>query len=92
MCNQAEKELGRSRHEKWGERTIDIDILFYGSEQIKEDQLTIPHPELAKRGFVLRPLMDVVPTFTDPASGLMISQLFKQLDEPKDFELFSSCF
>jgi 2-amino-4-hydroxy-6-hydroxymethyldihydropteridine diphosphokinase len=56
-----ERELGRERGERWGPRTIDIDILTYGREAIDEPGLTIPHPRLAERAFALAPLLDVMP-------------------------------
>lgn len=56
-----ERALGRRRGERWGPRTIDIDILLYGDRQIDEPGLTIPHPRLTERPFVLAPLADIMP-------------------------------
>jgi 2-amino-4-hydroxy-6-hydroxymethyldihydropteridine diphosphokinase len=56
-----EKELGRERNERWGPRTIDIDILLYGASVIGEAGLEVPHPRLTERAFALAPLMDVLP-------------------------------
>ncbi len=56
-----EAALGRERRERWGPRTIDIDILAYGDERIDEPDLTIPHPRLTERAFVLVPLLDIAP-------------------------------
>ena len=56
-----ERDLGRERRERWGPRTIDIDILAYGDERIDEPGLTIPHPRLTERAFVLVPLLDIAP-------------------------------
>jgi 2-amino-4-hydroxy-6-hydroxymethyldihydropteridine diphosphokinase len=47
-----ERDLGRVRGERWGPRTIDLDILFYGDQTVNDDRLTIPHPEIARRPFV----------------------------------------
>lgn len=59
-CTQAiEHILGRRRAERWGPRPIDIDILFYGEERIAEASLTVPHPRIAERAFVLAPLAEV---------------------------------
>ncbi|HZG55776.1 2-amino-4-hydroxy-6-hydroxymethyldihydropteridine diphosphokinase [Paenibacillus sp.] len=55
-----ERELGRTRDVRWGPRTIDIDILLYGDATIETPDLTVPHPRLAERSFVLVPLMDVL--------------------------------
>lgn len=92
ICTKTEKDLGRIRNEKWGARAIDIDILFYGGEIISEENLEIPHPEVQNRGFVLRPLIDVVPAFHHPELQIPIQELFKQFKGDKDFEPFSSCF
>ena len=56
-----ERYLGRERIERWGPRTIDIDILLYGSIEIDEPFLHIPHPRLTERAFALKPLIDVMP-------------------------------
>ncbi len=58
--------LGRRREEKWGSRTIDIDILFYGDDIIDEPNLKVPHPELHKRRFTLEPLVELAPDFVHP--------------------------
>jgi 2-amino-4-hydroxy-6-hydroxymethyldihydropteridine diphosphokinase len=56
-----EQELGRERAERWGPRTIDIDILIYGTASVDEPGLHIPHPRLKERAFALAPLVDVLP-------------------------------
>lgn len=61
-----EQALGRVRHEKWGARTIDIDILYYDSLILQTDRLTIPHPFLHQRRFTLVPLAEVAPDFVHP--------------------------
>ena len=73
--------LGRKREEKWGSRTIDIDMLFYGSDIINEDTLTIPHPELHKRRFTLEPLSDISPDFIHPGCKKSILQLKNDLQD-----------
>jgi 2-amino-4-hydroxy-6-hydroxymethyldihydropteridine diphosphokinase len=60
-CLQVEAALGRSRTRRWGPRIIDIDMLFYGEETIASERLTLPHPFMLERAFVLRPLMDIAP-------------------------------
>jgi 2-amino-4-hydroxy-6-hydroxymethyldihydropteridine diphosphokinase len=71
-----EKQLGRVRYEKWGPRSIDIDILFYDKEIIKTPVLNIPHPEIPNRNFVLKPLMDVAATWKHPVLQLPIKELW----------------
>ena len=56
-----EQQLGRQREERWGPRTVDIDILVFGQEIIDEPGLHVPHPRLHERAFALAPLADVMP-------------------------------
>lgn len=60
-CQKIERDLNRIRHEHWGPRTLDIDILLYGDDNIATDQLQIPHPYMTKRAFVLVPLAEIAP-------------------------------
>ncbi len=76
-----EKELGRERNEKWGARTIDIDILFYGNEIINEPDLIIPHPQLHKRKFTLEPLAEIAPDFVHPVLKQTIFNLNRLQDK-----------
>ena len=61
-----ENKLGRVRYEKWGERTIDIDVLYYGSIIHHEEYLNIPHPEIPSRRFTLVPLVEIAADFINP--------------------------
>jgi 2-amino-4-hydroxy-6-hydroxymethyldihydropteridine diphosphokinase len=64
-----EKELGRVRKEKWHERELDIDILYYGDDVIRTGSIQIPHPEIAKRRFVLIPMCEIAPDEKHPVTG-----------------------
>ena len=64
-----ERELGRERRERWGPRTIDLDLLLYGDETINEPGLTVPHPRLHERRFALEPLLDLDPELVIPGRG-----------------------
>ncbi|SNY93977.1 2-amino-4-hydroxy-6-hydroxymethyldihydropteridinediphosphokinase [Cohaesibacter sp. ES.047] len=77
-CLEVEKRMGRERGERWGPRIIDIDILSYGDEQVHEDDLSIPHPLIAERAFVLVPLKDVAPDFT--LNGEHIDEMLEKID------------
>lgn len=67
-----EKRHNRVRGEqRWGPRTLDLDILLYGAHRFAEPQLTIPHPRLTERAFVLYPLMEINPDLHIPAHGLI---------------------
>ena len=64
-----EAAAGRIRDERWGPRTLDLDLLLYGNERIDSPELTVPHPGIAERGFVLAPLLDVAPDLAVPGAG-----------------------
>jgi 2-amino-4-hydroxy-6-hydroxymethyldihydropteridine diphosphokinase len=74
-----ERGLGRERRERWGPRTIDLDLLLYGDEVIDEDGLTVPHPRLRERRFVLEPLADLAPKLVVPGLG-GVEELLAELD------------
>jgi 2-amino-4-hydroxy-6-hydroxymethyldihydropteridine diphosphokinase len=61
LVHAIEAALGRERGERWGRRVVDIDILIYGDEGIDVPDLTVPHPHLTERAFVLVPLADIAP-------------------------------
>ena len=69
----------RSATERNGPRTLDIDLLFYGSYVIHTPHLCVPHPRLAERLFVLEPLSEIAPAFTHPAAGLSVAELLNRL-------------
>ncbi len=77
LINKIEKELGRVRHQKWGERLIDIDILYYDSLIINTENLVVPHPEIANRRFTLVPLVELVPKFEHPVLSKTQSDLLE---------------
>jgi 2-amino-4-hydroxy-6-hydroxymethyldihydropteridine diphosphokinase len=73
-----ELELGRTRTEKYGPRTLDIDILLYGMEIIELPQLQIPHPQLANRRFALLPLCELNPQLIHPITGISMKGMLNQ--------------
>jgi 2-amino-4-hydroxy-6-hydroxymethyldihydropteridine diphosphokinase len=75
---EVERELGRERRERWGPRTIDLDLLLYGGETIDEPGLTVPHPRLHERRFALEPLLDLDPALVVPGHG-RVSELLAGL-------------
>jgi 2-amino-4-hydroxy-6-hydroxymethyldihydropteridine diphosphokinase len=64
-----ERGLGRERRERWGPRTIDLDLLLYGDQTIDEPGLTVPHPRLHERRFALEPLLELDPELAIPGRG-----------------------
>ena len=74
-----ERELGRERRERWGPRTIDLDLLLYGSETIDESGLTVPHPRLHERRFALEPLAELDSELLVPGRG-RVRDLLAELD------------
>ena len=72
LCLSLERDLKRVRDRRWGPRTIDADILLYGNQTIAEEGLTIPHPRMAERAFVLVPLGEIAPDAV--LDGLTIAQ------------------
>ena len=66
---QIELELGRGAHARWAPRTIDLDILLWGDDRITTDDLTVPHPGITERAFVLTPLAALTPLATIPGRG-----------------------
>jgi len=64
-----ENDLGRVRRERWGPRTIDLDLLLVGDRRVDSPTLKLPHPRLHERRFVLEPLADVAPDLAIPGSG-----------------------
>lgn len=71
--------MGRVRTVKWGQRTIDIDILLYGNEMVHDEQLKIPHPLMHTRMFVLESLAEIEPDIIHPVFQKTILQLYKEL-------------
>jgi 2-amino-4-hydroxy-6-hydroxymethyldihydropteridine diphosphokinase len=76
-----EQSLGRRRIQPKGPRLIDIDILFFGSSIVNTETLTIPHPALHQRRFVLEPLAEIVPEFRHPVSKKTVRELLHALPE-----------
>jgi 2-amino-4-hydroxy-6-hydroxymethyldihydropteridine diphosphokinase len=70
VAQRLEDEAGRVRVERWGPRTLDVDVLLVGDAVVSEPDLVVPHPRMWERGFVLAPLHDVAPDLVDfPAGG-----------------------
>jgi len=92
VCQSIEEIMGRRREheEKWGSRTIDIDILFYGDKIIKNDFLQIPHKFVHQRSFVLVPMLEIAADFIHPVLKKSIAELHEELDDPEDVYLYGT--
>ena len=83
-----EKHFGRERKERWGPRTLDLDILFYGDVIIAESDLSIPHPRIAERKFILTPLAEIAPLFEDPGTGKSMMALLENCPDSSQVNRF----
>jgi len=78
-CQEIENKLGRERKERWKERTIDLDILFYNDLVLNDVDLIIPHPYISERKFVLKPLNEIASDFIHPVFKKSILVLYEEL-------------
>ncbi len=74
-----ERRFGRRRDERWGPRTLDLDLLLYDDAVIDTARLTVPHPRMHERRFVLEPLCDLAPEVVHPVLQVTIRELLEQL-------------
>jgi len=81
IVHETEARYGRDRaaERRWGERSLDIDILLFGDMVVTEDDLVIPHPRLKERAFALRPLLDLLPDAREPGTGKKYRTMLKAL-------------
>lgn len=87
-----EKTLGRDRTKeiRWGERPIDIDIIFYGSEIVDLPDLSVPHINMHNRAFVLVPLLELIPDFKHPVFNKTVSEIYDSLEDVEEVFLFGT--
>ena len=77
-CQRIEQSLGRERHEHWGPRTIDLDLIFFGTLHLSDEALTLPHPRWSERAFVVQPIYDLAPDLI--IDGVALSETLARLD------------
>jgi 2-amino-4-hydroxy-6-hydroxymethyldihydropteridine diphosphokinase len=88
--HRIERRLGRERRGRWEPRTLDIDILLFGEEIIREPGLIIPHPRLAERRFVLVPLDEIAPDLRIPDSGIPVHEWLQRCPDKGSVRLYAS--
>jgi len=84
---EIERDMGRKRETKGGPRIVDLDLLFYGQNVIREADLVVPHPEIHKRRFVLEPLSEIASYFIHPVFGVSTRGLKDRLTDTKIVEM-----
>ncbi|HET9931929.1 MAG TPA: 2-amino-4-hydroxy-6-hydroxymethyldihydropteridine diphosphokinase [Polyangiaceae bacterium] len=77
---EIERAAGRERRERWGARTLDLDLLWIAGVSVNEPDLRVPHPELTRRAFALAPLVELAPEATDPQADESYSERLARLD------------
>ena len=87
-----EAEMGRQPSRRSGPRLIDIDILFYDKLVLADPELTVPHPLLAERAFVLAPLADIIPDYHHPQTDLTVQEMLDRVDATGVERLFEMPF
>lgn len=85
---EIEREMGRKEERKWGPRLIDLDLLLYGQEVVREEGLAVPHPELHRRRFVLEPLCELASYAIHPSFGVSVRGLLDRLKDDARVELY----
>ena len=81
ILKEVEDDMGRIKGPRWGPRVIDLDILLYGQDVIQNEDLTVPHPMLHKRRFVLEPFCEIASYVIHPAFGISIRGLIDRSDD-----------
>ncbi len=84
--SRIEQDLGRVRQKRWDDRTIDLDLIAVGEMVIQSPTLTVPHPEMHKRSFVLGPMLEIAPTWFHPILRKTTKELFLALEDRGEFE------
>ena len=93
VCHRIERQLGRIREDdiqKWGPRTVDLDIIFYDDLVISRENLQIPHVGAHMRAFVLVPMLEIDPEYIHPVLNKTISEIHEELSDPEEVYLYGT--
>lgn len=89
FIKKTESETGRKKRERWHEREIDIDILFYGKVVFSNEKITVPHREIQNRKFVLVPMNEIEPDFEHPVFHKSINELLVETKDISEVNVFN---
>jgi len=92
ITQKIEKDMGRIKLKKWGERVIDIDIIDYNREIFKSDNLEIPHKQMIYRSFVLKPLQDIMPDYIHPELKISVQDMINNLKDDYNITICQNKF
>lgn len=92
LCQETERYVGRTFVEKWGPREIDIDILYFDQEIIELENLSVPHPYLYDRRFVLEPLNEIASDWVDPVKEMTVSKLLSRCKDRGEVKIVETTF
>lgn len=92
ITQKIEKDIGRIKLKKWGERVIDIDIIDYNREIFKSDNLEIPHNQMIYRSFVLKPLQDIMPDYIHPELKISVHDMINNLKDDYNITICQNKF
>lgn len=88
IIQEIEESLGRTREEPWGDRTMDLDILYFGDLLIDTEKLKVPHPFITERKFVLAPLAELLPNKIHPITGKNSIEMLAECEDFSEVELY----
>jgi len=87
VLQEIERDFGRDRQVRWGPRSLALDLLAYGDLEVKLPTLTVPHPQLHARRFVLEPLLELVPDWVHPTLMVSVGDLLRRLADDREQEV-----
>lgn len=88
VSQSIENRLGRKRVIRWGPRTVDLDILLFNHENIESDDLSVPHPRMHERAFVIIPLVEIEPNIKLPTTGRFLNEILERIPDKEGVRLW----